>query len=69
MKWYKNRDIYTGELFWWTQRDSNGNYFEIRQSFFSKDFRLFMNDRVLSDYNTLADAQRAAHNHKYNNIG
>lgn len=60
MKWYEYRDIKTGELTWWTQRDRNGNCFEIRRLLISKKFRLFVNEIAKQDFCSLDDAQAAA---------
>lgn len=60
MKWYNSRDTENGNIYWWTQRDKNGNCFEIRQLFLSKRFRLFVNEIKSSDHDSLNDAQKAA---------
>ena len=56
IKWYENRDIRSGEIYWWTQRDENGNCFEIRHLPVSGRYRLFINGCKKSDYGTLSEA-------------
>lgn len=58
INWYESKDP-DGKSYWWTQRDKNGNCFEIRQLFLSKRFRLFVNEIIRSDHDSLIDAQRA----------
>lgn len=60
LKWYENRNPQTGEHFWWTQRDKDGNCFEIQELPISKRLRLLVNDQKRSDYDTLSEAQNAA---------
>lgn len=60
IKWYNSRDAENGTIYWWTQRDRNGNSFEIRQRLLSKRFRLFANEIKRSDHDSLIEAQRAA---------
>lgn len=60
MKWYENRNPFTGETRWWTQRDKEGNCFEIRKAPGSNRLRLFVNDFEKSSHDTLIEAQRAA---------
>lgn len=61
MKFYEVRNPYTGEHRWWTQRDKSGNCFEIKKLQQSNRFRLYVNDFVESDYETLIQAQEAAY--------
>lgn len=60
MKWYEYRNPYTGETRWWTQRDKNGNCFEIRKAQASNQLRLFVNETYKSTHDTLIEAQRVA---------
>lgn len=58
IKWYEYYDFKTCERVWYTQRDKNGNCFEIRKLQIPACFRLFINDSVKKDYDTLAEAQQ-----------
>ena len=60
IKWYESRETEGGAVYWWTQRDKNGNCYEIRRMSVLNQFRLFVNEIKRSDHNSLADAQRAA---------
>lgn len=60
MKWYKYRNIQTKEQIWWTQRDNNGNCFEIIKEQGSDILQLYVNEILRENYDSLSEAQNDA---------
>lgn len=58
MKWYETYNPFTGTRKWWTQRDSRGVCFEIRQ--IGKRFDLYTCDAFTRSFETLQAAMDAA---------
>ena len=58
MKWHETYNPNTGARYWWTQRDSRGVCFEIRQ--IGKRFDLYTCDAFTRSFETLQAAMDAA---------
>lgn len=60
MKWYEYYDIQTKQRKWWTQRDKNGNCFEIIKEQCSDVLKLYVNEIFRASYDSLSEAQNDA---------
>lgn len=60
LKWYNYMNIRTKEWTWWTRRDANGVYFEIRKDPISQLFCLYVNGYKKDVLQSLSSAQRIA---------